>query len=90
MKHLNYTDTQRKKHEHVPLHIQFSKIVITTERLCLGNGEKNIKIKIIHIWILAVISYIFSLIMGFNNETLGALIFSILYICLLVSTKWAN
>jgi hypothetical protein len=48
------------------------------------------EVKIIHLWILAVISYALSVVMGFVQEVLGALIFSVLYLSLLTATKWAK
>jgi hypothetical protein len=38
----------------------------------------------------AVVSYALAIVMGFAKEVLGSLIFSVLYLSLLVATKWAK
>ncbi len=48
------------------------------------------KIKVYHLWILAVISYILALIMSFSQIIVGTIVFSILYLSLLISTKWVS
>jgi hypothetical protein len=52
--------------------------------------EQKMKVKIIHLWVPAVISYIFSLFLAFSGEILGTAIVSTVYLVLIISTKWVN
>ncbi|MEJ2240857.1 MAG: hypothetical protein P8Y18_01760 [Candidatus Bathyarchaeota archaeon] len=48
------------------------------------------KLKVIHLWAAAVISYIFALLLAFIQELIGVAVFSSLYLFLLISTRWAD
>lgn len=48
------------------------------------------RLNVNHLWIFAVISYILAIFFAFNQEPLGVLGCSIIFIMLLVSTKWVN
>jgi hypothetical protein len=48
------------------------------------------RLKVIHLYVPAVISYIFALLSAFSREPIGAVIFSSLYLVLLASTKWVG
>jgi hypothetical protein len=48
------------------------------------------RIRVIHLWIPAVISYGLTYFMALSKEHIEAIIFTVLYMSLLVCTKWAE
>jgi hypothetical protein len=52
--------------------------------------EQKMKLKVIHFWVPAFISFIFALLFAFSGEIIGTTIFTSVYLFLITSTKWAN
>jgi hypothetical protein len=48
------------------------------------------KIRILHIWVPAVIFYVLAIFMAFFQEAIMAAVFTIVYMSLLVCAKWAR
>ncbi|MEJ2241427.1 MAG: hypothetical protein P8Y18_04715 [Candidatus Bathyarchaeota archaeon] len=47
-------------------------------------------LKVVHLWIPAIITYFFALILAFSGESIISTFLTSLYLVLLISTKWAN
>ncbi|MDG6221823.1 MAG: hypothetical protein IAX21_06680 [Candidatus Bathyarchaeota archaeon] len=48
------------------------------------------KLNVKHIWVFAFISDMLAIYFAFNQELIGVIGFTSLYIALLASTKWVN
>jgi len=46
------------------------------------------RIRFVHLWLLAIILFTLSLFMGFSGKPLGAIFFAALWISVLFCTRW--
>jgi len=48
------------------------------------------RIRVIHLWTPSVISWVLAVLLSFSSKPLESVFFSVLYLTLLVCTKWAD
>jgi hypothetical protein len=48
------------------------------------------KLTIIHLWMLACVAYGIALFIGFQRRIIASILFTIIYLSLLIDTRWIN
>jgi hypothetical protein len=70
--------------------IFWEKVTYLSMNIFLVEERKKMRIRVLHLWIPAAISYCIAMFMSFSREHVGALLFTALYMSLLICTKWAG